>query len=75
MDIERCAANRKGAEPKVVASSALPEITREQGRLVLRARHNPSPNDDGTEYGYTVYLSETDIERLRLILSNEFPNS
>jgi hypothetical protein len=74
VDIERRAANRKGAEPKVVASSDLPEIVHEQGRLVLRARYNPSPNDDGTEYDYTVYLSAADVERLRRVLISESPN-
>lgn len=71
MDIERCAANRKGAEPKVVVSNVTPQLVRESGRLLLRTAHNPSPNDDGTEYDYTVSLTDADLALIVALLAAE----
>ena len=73
MDIERCASNRLNAEPRMVVLNATPEL---RGGALGASRHSqPSPRDDGTEYDYTVYLSEADIERLRGFLVTECPNT
>jgi len=72
MEIHRRNAGRPGAEIRVMMHEREPEVAwdAETGNLVLRSDNVPSWKDDGGHYDYRIFLSPSDLEQIRTMLSN-----
>ncbi len=67
METRRCAVQRPVVESRTVVREREPELVWDaaSNRLVLRSEDNPSWKDDDAHYDYEVFLSLSDIERIR----------